>query len=96
MTLVASAVVAIIVAATLALSNSTERQRDASRAASAAEVLALAAVLGTDLGALAEEYGVERYEVTLTADGVTVEVWSDDSVARASAVDHRRTLTTSE
>jgi len=95
-TLVASAVVAIIVAATMALSHSTERQVDASRAASAAEAIALGAVLGTDLDALAEEYLVERYEVTPTADGVSVKAWLGGSFARASAVDHRRTLTASE
>ena len=69
---------------------------DASRAHTAAESLALGAVLSADLDALAiahdvSSYEVERDEYSVTVR-VTVRVVRRGHASSASASDHRRTL----
>ena len=65
---------------------------DASRAHTAAESLALGAVLSADLDALAIAHDVSSYEVERDEDSVTVRVVRRGHASSASASDHRRTL----
>ena len=65
---------------------------DASRAQTAAEALALAAVLSLDLDSLALAHGVSSYEVERDEYSVTVRVVRRGHASSASASDHRRTL----
>ena len=65
---------------------------DASRAQTAAESLALAAVLFADLDALALTHGVSSYEVERDEYSVTVRVVRRGHASSASASDRRRTL----
>jgi hypothetical protein len=65
---------------------------DTSRAHTAAESLALGAVLSADLDALAIAHDVSSYEVERDEYSVTVHVMRRGHASSASASDHRRTL----
>ena len=65
---------------------------DASRAHTAAESLALGAVLSADLDSLAQAHGVSSYEVERDEYSVMVRVVRCGHASSASASDHRRTL----
>ncbi|MFM8907138.1 MAG: hypothetical protein ACKOIZ_05920, partial [Actinomycetota bacterium] len=69
---------------------------DAGRATTAAEALAVAAVLDEDLASLAAEHEVDDYGVSYDDGVVTVQVTRHGVSARASAIDHRRTLDSTE
>jgi Tfp pilus assembly protein PilX len=65
---------------------------DQARAHTAAEAMALAAVLDADLDALALAHGVSSYEIARDEHSVTVHVVRRGRGSSASAADHRRTL----
>jgi len=88
----------IVVVSLVAVSVSSTAQSiiDAGRATTAAEALAVAAVLDEDLASLAAEQEVEDYVVSDDDGVVTVQVTRHGVRARASAIDHRRTLDSTE
>ncbi|MFM8956963.1 MAG: hypothetical protein ACKOJH_05915 [Actinomycetota bacterium] len=89
------AVIVLVSLVAVAVSSMAQSIIDAGRATAAAEALAVAAVLDEDLALLAAEHEVEDYVVS--DDGVvTVQVTRHGVSARASAIDHRRTLDSTE
>ena len=88
-------VLALFVVASLmmiAIGSVASSSVDASRAHTAAESLALGAVLSADLDALAIAHDVSSYEVERDEYSVTVRVVRRGHASSASASDHRRTL----
>jgi len=88
----------IVVVSLVAVSVSSTAQSiiDAGRATTAAEALAVAAALDENLASLAAEHEVEDYVVSDDDGVVTVQVTRHGVSARASAIDHRRTLDSTE
>ena len=80
----------------LAMSNVAGSAIDAHRASTAAEALALAAVVDGDLDEIARQHDVEEFNVDYADETVTVRVVRHGISAQATAVDHRRTLDDSE
>lgn len=95
-----AAVISLVALASLAISHAVDDQLAHARAQTAAEAMALGAVLGANLDDLAARHEVDDYDVDY-ADGhaefvVTVRIERDGVVAEASAIDHRRTLELAE
>ena len=99
-----AAVISLVALASLAISHVVDDQLAHARAQTAAEAMALGAVLGANLDNLAARYGVDDYDVEYADDHaidhaefiVTVRIERDGVVAEASAIDHRRTLEPAE
>jgi hypothetical protein len=95
-----AAVISLVALASLAISHVVDDQLAHARAQTAAEAMALGAVLGANLDDLAARYEVDGYVVDHADDYavdydefiVTVRIERDGVVAEASAIDHRRTL----
>ena len=93
---VLAATISIVALASLALAHAVDREIATTRAQTAADALALAALIGADLDDIAAWYDVDEYEVDHGEYMVMVRVERDGVTARASAVDHRRTLEPAE
>ena len=95
-----TAVISLVALASLAISHVVDDQLAHARAQTAAEAMALGAVLGVNLDDLAARYEVDDYVVEYADDhaefSVTVRIERDGVVAEASAIDHRRTLEPAE
>ena len=91
-----AAVISLVAFASLAISHVVDGQLAHARAQTAAEAVALGAVLGVDLDDLAARYEVDDYVVDYDEFIVTVRIERDGVVAEASAIDHRRTLEPAE
>jgi len=89
-------VIAVVSLVAVSVSTTAQSIIDAGRATTAAEALAVAAVLDEDLSSLAAEHEVEDYVVSDDDGVVTVQVTRHGVSARASAIDHRRTLDSTE
>jgi len=90
------AVIALVSLVAVAVSSMAQPIINAGRASTAAEALAVAAVLGEDLASLAAEHEVDDYAVSYDDGVVTVQVSRKGVSTRASAIDHRRTLDPTE
>jgi len=90
------AVIALVSLVAVSVSSMAQSIINAGRATTAAEALAVAVVLGGDLASLAAEHEVEDYVVSDDDGVVTVQVTRHGVNARASAIDHRRTLDSTE
>ena len=90
------ALVALTSLATLAVSRLAESASEASRAATAAEALALAAIADVDLDLIARDHGVDEFDIEYDDETVVVSVVRRGVEARATAIDHRRTLDVGE
>ncbi|MFM8417548.1 MAG: hypothetical protein ACKOAT_08705 [Actinomycetota bacterium] len=90
------AVIALVSLVVVAVSSMAQSIIDAGRAITAAEALAVAAVLDEDLASLAAEHKVDDYAVSYDDGVVTVQVSRKGVSAQASAIDHHRTLDPSE
>jgi len=90
------AVIALVSLVAVSVSSTAQSIINAGRATTAAEALAVAAVLDEDLASLAAEHEVEDYAVSYDDGVVTVQVTRHGVSARASAIDHRRTLDSTE
>ncbi|MFM8969079.1 MAG: hypothetical protein ACKOI3_02335 [Actinomycetota bacterium] len=90
------AVIVLVSLVDVAVSSMAQSIIDAGRATAAAEALAVAAVLDEDLALLAAEHEVDDYAVSYDDGVVTVQVSRHGVSARASAIDHRRTLDSTE
>ena len=88
--------IALVSLVAVSVSTTAQSIIDAGRATTAAEALAVAAVLDEDLASLAAEQEVEDYVVSDDDGVVTVQVTRHGVRARASAIDHRRTLDSTE
>ena len=93
---VLAAMISIVALASLAVAHVVDTQVTDTRAQTAADALALAALIGADLDDIAAWYDVDEYEVDHGEYMVMVRVERDGVTARASAVDHRRTLEPAE
>lgn len=95
-----AAVISLVALASLAISHVVDDQLAHARAQTAAEAMALGAVLGANLDDLASRYEVDDYDVDHADEYdefiVTVRIERDGVVAEASAIDHRRTLEPAE
>lgn len=95
-----AAVISLVALASLAISHVVDNQLAHARAQTAAEAMALGAVLGANLDDLASRYEVDDYDVDHADEYdefiVTVRIERDGVVAEASAIDHRRTLEPAE
>jgi len=95
-----AAVISLVALASLAISHVVDDQLAHARAQTAAEAMALGAVLGANLDDLASRYEVDDYDVDHPDEYdefiVTVRIERDGVVAEASAIDHRRTLESAE
>jgi hypothetical protein len=80
----------------LAVSNVAESAIDEHRASTAAEALALAAVVNGNLGEIARLHELDDFIVNRDDEIVTVRVVRRGVSAQATAIDHRRTLDESE
>jgi len=89
-------VIAVVSLVAVSVSTTAQSIIDAGRATTAAEALAVAAVLDEDLSSLAAEHEVDDYAVSDDDGVVTVQVTRHGVSARASAIDHRRTLDSTE
>ena len=95
-----AAVISLVAVASLAISHVVDNQLAHARAQTAAEAMALGAVLGANLDDLASRYEVDNYAVDYVDNHavdydeftVTVRIERDGVVAEASGIDHRRTL----
>lgn len=87
---------AIVAVTALGVSNGAHDARLAVRAQTAADALALAAVLEADLDDVARRHGVESYEVSYDIGSATVNVVRDGRRARAIAIDHRHDINDDE
>jgi len=90
------AVIAVVSLVAVSVSSMAQSIINAGRATTAAEALAVAVVLDGDLESLAAEHEVDDYAVSYDDDVVTVQVTRHGVSARASAIDHRRTLDPTE
>ena len=93
---VLAAMISIVALASLAIAHVVDTQVTDTRAQTAADALALAALIGADLDDIAAWYDVDEYEVDHVEYMVMVRVERDGVTALASAVDHRRTLEPAE
>jgi molybdopterin/thiamine biosynthesis adenylyltransferase len=95
-----AAVISLVALASLAISHVVDDQLAHARAQTAAEAMALGAVLGANLDNLAARYEVDDYDVDHADEYdefiVTVRIERDGVVEEASAIDHRRTLEPAE
>jgi len=89
-------VIAVVSLVAVSVSSTAQSIINAGRATTAAEALAVAVVLGGDLASLAIEHEVDDYAVSDDDGVVTVQVTRHGVSARASAIDHRRTLDPTE
>jgi hypothetical protein len=89
-------VIAVVSLVAVSVSSTAQSIIDAGRATTAAEALAVAAVLDEDLALLAAEHEIDDYAVSYDDGVVTVQVTRHGVSARASAIDHRRTLDSTE
>jgi hypothetical protein len=90
------ALVALTSLATLAVSRLAESAIEASRAATAAEALALAAIADADLDRIARYHQVDEFDIEYADETVVASVVRRGVEARATAIDHRRTLDVGE
>lgn len=90
------AVIALVSLVAVSVSTTAQSIIDAGRATTAAEALAVAAALDENLASLAAEHEVEDYVVSDDDGVVTVQVTRHGVSARATAIDHRRTLDSTE
>ena len=93
---VLAVMISIVALASLAVAHAVDREIATTRAQTAADSLAIAALLGANVDDIASSYGVDDYEVDEDEYMVTVRVERDGVTAQASAVDHRRTLEPAE
>lgn len=95
-----AAVISLVALASLAISHAVDDQLAHARAQTAAEAMALGALLGVNLDDLASRYEVDDYDVDHPDEYdefiVTVRIECDGVVAETSAIDHRRTLEPAE
>jgi hypothetical protein len=84
-----SVVLALIAVTALGITEVAKHTRLSTSAHTAAEALALAAVLDSDLDDLARRYGVDSYAVSYDDMSITVHVIRDGYRADATAIDHR-------
>jgi len=93
-------VISFIALVSLAISHVVDDQLIHARVQTAAEAMALGAVLGANLDDLAARYEVNDYGVDHADEYdvfiVTVRIERDGVIAEASAIDHRRTLELAE
>jgi len=89
-------VIALVSLVVVAVTSMAQSIIDAGRATTAAEALAVAAVLDEDLASLAVEHEIDDYVVSCDDGVVTVQVTRHGVSARVSAVDHGRTLHSTE
>jgi len=87
---VLAAMISIVALASLAVAHVVDRQVTDTRAQTAAEALAIAALLGANLDDIASSYGVDDYEVDDDEYMVTVRVERDGVTAQAIAADHNQ------
>jgi len=90
------AVLALLSLVTLSMSQVAQSAIDVGRATTAAEVLALAAVMDADLESLAAEHDVDDFTIAYDDGSTTVQATRNGVIAQASAIDHRRTLEVAE
>jgi hypothetical protein len=90
------AIIAVTSLVTLAMSQFAESVIDEHRALTAAEALALAAVIDGDLDEIARQHEVDEFTVDYDDETVTVHVVRHGVSSQSTAVDHRRTLDDSE
>lgn len=91
-----AAVISLVALASLAISHVVDDQLAHTRAQTAAEAMALGALLGVNLDDLAAQYEIDDYAVDYDEFIITVRTERDGVVAEASAIDHRRTLEPAE
>ena len=87
---VLAAMISVVALASLVIAHVVDTQVTVTRAQTAADALALAALIGADLDGLASRYDVDDYQIDYDEYIVTVRVEHDSVTARASAVNHHQ------
>ena len=85
-----AATISLVALASMAISHVVDDQLAHARAQTAAEAMALGALVGANLDDLASRYEIDDYAVDHDEFIVTVRVERGGAIAEASAIDHRQ------